>query len=260
MQSRRTASMLWKAAIVCCGGLAVADSLGAFGALYAPYFWGYFTNIATLATVAYFIADIVWLLFRGSQARPGRRKERHGGSVAPDAPYAGGQGRACLAPPLKHALMIAMLLTMLVGHFMLGFRISSDMMVNVDLLIMHYIVPVMSVLDWVLFDAKGTIGPWEPLGWLAFPLAYLIALELLVNVFGVYMGGESPTYGMYPYPFLQADVLGWKTVATTVAAMLAGIAALGYCVYGLDRLFARLEARRKKTGAQQGPTRPPLRR
>ena len=40
-----------------------------------------------------------------------------------------------------------------------------------SMLVVHYIVPIAMILDWLLFDAKGTMGKGEPPTWLVFPLA-----------------------------------------------------------------------------------------
>lgn len=133
--------------------------------------------------------------------------------------------------------MMGLTVTCLVAYFLLegGLR-EGDGSYSADLLALHSIVPLGSVLDWLLRDEKGAVGAAEPLEWTVFPLAYFAYTLFSVNVLGVRMGGVK---SRYPYPFIDVDKLGVKRVASTVAALLAAFVTLGYGFVGIDSLLAR---------------------
>lgn len=64
---------------------------------------------------------------------------------------------------------------------------------------------------------------------------------IAVGVFGIYMGGGTTAdLTPYPYVFLDPAIVGAGSVIGFCAAMLAGFIALGYIMYGIDRLMASL--------------------
>ncbi len=173
----------------------------------------FFTLQSNLLCVIYFTCDAVWLL---------RDKARAGGDV--------------WRPTLKGIQMMGITVTWLVAHFLLpGFTMGG-----VDALAvtgLHYVVPIMTILDWLLFDKKGWMRPYSPLLWTAFPLLYFGYAMLAARV------GDGIGYGgsRYPYPFIDVDKLGWPTVLLTTAALVTFFIALGYLFYFIDRTLKRLE-------------------
>ena len=89
---------------------------------------------------------------------------------------------------------------------------------------LHYVAPALILLDWLLFTPKGAVR-WSsvPL-WLIFPLGY-----------GVYSIVRGPIASFYPYPFLDASVLGMSKVMVNMAAMSALFAILGVVLVLADR-------------------------
>lgn len=80
---------------------------------------------------------------------------------------------------------------------------------------LHTATPLGMALWWAIFAPKG-LG-WRDLPhWLAWPLAYC--------AYALVRGAAT---GFWPYPFLNADVLGWTAVAVNVLGMLVAFAALG---------------------------------
>lgn len=77
--------------------------------------------------------------------------------------------------------------------------------------VLHYIMPVIVCLDWLL-DRPKTITFKKALWWLMFPLAY-----------GIYSLIRGHITGWYPYPFLNATKHGYAFVAETGVAVAIGI-------------------------------------
>lgn len=213
----RIASLAYKGAIVAIGGVALAHKAGLGSRRKQPRFWYYFTHISNVAAVAYYSLDIAKIARNRDQA----------------------ESPVWAARP-KHAVMMGLTVTCLVAYFLIegGLREEGGSY-SADLLALHFIVPLGSVLDWLLFDEKRTMDAIEPLEWTVFPLAYFAYTLFLVNVLGIRMGGVK---SRYPYPFIDVDKLGVKRVVGTVAALLAAFVTLGYGFVGIDHLLARPES------------------
>ena len=67
--------------------------------------------------------------------------------------------------------------------------------------------------------------------WMAFPVAYC--------AYALLRGAQS---GLYPYPFLEADELGYARVAGNVAILVALFVLLGLALTGFGRALARRQA------------------
>jgi hypothetical protein len=131
-------------------------------------------------------------------------------------------------PHLKGIVMMSITVTLLVAHFLLtGFTMGGSIAFSVNLL--HYVVPIMTIFDWILFDRKGLIKKLSPVIWLVMPLVYLLYAMIAAQV------GEGIGIGSrYPYPFLDVDTLGVPVVAVTVAILIGVFLILGYVYYFID--------------------------
>ena len=127
----------------------------------------------------------------------------------------------------KFLITMSIMLTGLIAHFMLR-RIfdSMDAIAKAGLTLLHYIVPIGTVLDWLLFDIKGKTTRKMPLFAAVFPLTYVI-ISLIAAQF---LTGESK----YPYPFLNADTLGAGTVALNTFLIALAFFVVGYLGVAVD--------------------------
>lgn len=92
---------------------------------------------------------------------------------------------------------------------------------------LHYAVPVLYLLLWVVFAPKGRLRWSDALRWLLFPLLYLL--------WALWRGTWTHEY---PYPFLDVAALGWSAVLRSVVGVssLFVVASLG--LIGIDRALA----------------------
>ncbi len=74
--------------------------------------------------------------------------------------------------------------------------------------VVHYIMPVAIVADWISNPPHSQLTVREALSWLAFPLAY-VAYTLI----------RGSVVHWYPYPFLNVDAIGLPAVTAYVAAI-----------------------------------------
>lgn len=101
----------------------------------------------------------------------------------------------------------------------------------------HGVVPVLAVLDWILFMPHGRLRAVHAAEWLVYPALYAVFIFIRAEA-------APPFYGTtrYPYPFIDVDVLGgW--VALIVIAMAVAF-------YALGRLFVFLDGKLAVTTAK----------
>lgn len=85
--------------------------------------------------------------------------------------------------------------------------------------LLHYVMPVVYVLFWLIFASKAGLTARHAGLWLLFPVVY--SLYSLVR--GALMG-------FYPYPFIDVNVLGYPVVFRNAALLAVGFAILGALV------------------------------
>lgn len=141
------------------------------------------------------------------------------------------KNRSGLPAALKCAITVYITITFLVYNLILAGPPKLEPGVNPGLDIIlpwsgnwllsdlqHIVVPVLVILDWVLFDMHGSLRWRYALIWLSYPLGYFI----FVLIRGVFVHA-------YPYPFIDVNILGYGKVMInagiyTVAFWLLGIA------------------------------------
>lgn len=91
----------------------------------------------------------------------------------------------------------------------------------------HYVVPLMTLVEWVLFESHGELRWYYSLCWLMAPVAYLIYVYAMVRQ-NVWFGVDR-----VPYFFLDYRTLGWGRVTVytlLIAALVVSVGMLMVCV------------------------------
>lgn len=93
-------------------------------------------------------------------------------------------------------------------------------------LLLHVVVPVLALADWLLIG-RGTarVSWWQPMAWLAYPAGYLLLALLVLNEFG----------RRAPYYFLDPTTVGTTTVALNVVGLAGGVLVMGYALLAAHR-------------------------
>lgn len=92
--------------------------------------------------------------------------------------------------------------------------------------LLHVVVPVLALTDWLLVGRGVTqVSWWQPVAWLSYPAAYLVLALLVLNSAG----------RRAPYYFLDPGSVGAATVALNVTVMAACVLALGYGLLAVNR-------------------------
>jgi hypothetical protein len=217
----KTASIAFKVVLLAFCTYGLLDGAGILKGAYTPNFPHMFTNVSNLFAWAYFLVDTIWLA-----------KNRDD------------KAQVTLAANVKYTATISLLATMLIAHFMLFDAMFQNGQLVWHLVALHYVVPIMTLLDWALFDEKGKMKVWGPVAWLSLLAAYLAVVMVCAGPLGLYMGGGTTgDQTRYPYTFLDPAISGAGGVVTFCAAMFVAFLVLGYILFGIDRLLARMGSR-----------------
>lgn len=149
-----------------------------------------------------------------------------------------GKGNGVWCPSLKFMTLISAILVSTVVHFMLGSQYAgAGGTYRLALQLLHTVIPVGLLLDWLLFDAHGVLRVYDPLLALIPPAIY----GLLV-LFGWRVGMGITVH----YWFLNTANLGTPTAVLILLGLGAGIVAVGYLFYFLDRIMSRATRTRRR--------------
>lgn len=126
----------------------------------------------------------------------------------------------------------AILVVMLVYHFLLTGLVRPDLWFQVADKLLHYVDPAYYVVWWLLCQKHGSLRWGELPRMLVYPLLYL-----------VWAMGRGAVLGDYPYPFLAANTLGYGQVALNSGGVLAAFVLFYTLVIGIDRWLGRRSVR-----------------
>jgi hypothetical protein len=145
------------------------------------------------------------------------------------------------APRLRGPVTLWIMITGLVAHFLLadganplpGLVSDPDLFAAWAVFAVHYIVPAMVLVDWLVLPTRRA-SSWRELPlWLLYPLAYALVVEVRGAVYR-----QFPD--RYPYYFLDPTEHGYGWVGTQLVVFVFAFAALGAILLGLHRLTARV--------------------
>ncbi len=181
--SKKQASLGLKGAILILGFLGQVLTLARSNFMSGEHFL-YYTNIsnilAMVLTAALFIKEAKALM---------------SGADAEIPPF---------LEKLRFALAAGILLTFAGFVLLLAPQMSKRYLLSVDNLLVHFLVPLLFFVDFVMFSSFPTARLRLPLG-LLLPLAYLLLVLLLFAI------GHRFYNGVAPYFFLDYEKNGWFT-------------------------------------------------
>ena len=99
--------------------------------------------------------------------------------------------------------------------------------------VLHEVMPIVIVVDWLLDPPSGRISYRQAVLWLAYPLAW-VAYTLI----------RGPIADWYPYPFLNPANGGYGTVALYCVAIFVVVSILCLAVMWIGNAARRVPAER----------------
>ncbi len=143
------------------------------------------------------------------------------------------------------SVTLMIFVTFLIYHFLLLPSIKADPVTYGEFSqyqgfgnkAVHYTVPLLSVVNWLVFESKGAVRWYYAILWIAIPLVYA--------GFAFLRGAlvKRPIYGTksrYPYEFMSPDLIGWEKVLKNIGILLGAFIALGFIMFGAGRLIEAL--------------------
>lgn len=140
-----------------------------------------------------------------------------------------GQWWAAASP--RGATTVFAVVVMVIYHLLLrslwhpqGLQLANDYM-------LHYVMPLAILADWLLFTPRGGLRWRDAAIWLSVPAIY--GLWTLVH------GAVSD---FYPYPFMDVAKLGYPAVLINMVGLVLGFYLPGLVLVGIDGQLARRRA------------------
>ena len=213
MIKNRTAQLIFQSFFCAIGLIGIVASLGIFDDVLNPRwdFYVHFTNLSNYLCIGIVFAELI------------QTAKKQVDSYVSVTPF------------LKFIGVLAILLTFLVFNFLLAGQPDRDPQANwrISSISFHVILPIMYVLDWIMFYEHKKVRWYSPIASVVFPVLYVVFVFTRAAI--VNFNPEVPY--LYPYFFLNIDNLGVAGVAKWVAILFAGFIALGYIFYGIDKLI-----------------------
>lgn len=141
-------------------------------------------------------------------------------------------------PRAKGAVTICITVTFLVYHFLVYDGPLYTIDYDIYNFLPHYVVPLMVIFHWIIFDQKGVYKKFDPLFWLAIPIAYFS----WANVMAI-LHQTTPYWDdkFYPYGFMDLTLHPLPQVILTIIALLIFFIGLGYLLYFADQRLGNVQ-------------------
>ena len=169
----------------------------------------YYTNLSNALVLVMLSAQIVLCLINLRRAEP-----------------------LCIPAVLKGGVVTAILITFLTYWGVLNNFLPPNSFHDATV---HYLVPLLTLAEFLLFEPHCRLRLWHPLAWLAPPVAYY-GFVVVMRLNDQYFDGKE-----YPYFFMDINAEGWQLVLTVSLALLAVFLICGYLLWLTDRLLGRLK-------------------
>lgn len=211
MVKNRTAQLIFQTIYCAFGVLGSIACLGVFD----DYkninlnFYVYFTNLSNFLCLGVMFAELV---------QTAKKKEN---------------SFVTTLPALKFIAMLGILLTFFVFNILLAGDRDIQMNLQIKSVLLHVVLPIMYVADWVMFYEHGKTKWFYPLLSTAFPIVYLVFIYARAAI----LNFDSKNYFLYPYFFLNLDKQGAGGVAMWFGILSAAFIVVGYILFGIDRLI-----------------------
>lgn len=209
MIKSRIVQLVYLGAFCALAMIGVLGSLGLFDADYNDGFYVFFTNLSNYFCMGVMFAELVEVIKKANKNE---------------------DGFITISPLLKFIGLVMILVTFLVYNIILAKNRTIEFNLSIRSVLLHIVLPIMYVLDWILFYERKQVKWYYPLYTLIAPAIY--AVYVFVRAWIVGLNGLYP----YPYFFLDPTVVRTSGVIMWLGILLAIFLGLGYLFYGLDKI------------------------
>ncbi len=145
---------------------------------------------------------------------------------------------------IKGLVVMAIALTFIVytislqpNDFFMDVKTASSDIFRLSNILVHFVTPIMVILDYFLFDEKGYYKKYYAFIWIIFPALYPVYVFVYSHLGGRFfsIGGSEK----YAYFFLDVDKIGVIGVTSYLLLFVACYLALSFLVIKIDRGLGR---------------------
>lgn len=214
------AKNIYRISYILLGIFGILIQLGIFSNSFYPWAFNYYTVLSNILCVIYFG---IRLMYDNTQI--------------PKNPFK----RFITSPLTKYSVTMCITLTFLVYHFLLNpvwNNYSGEITIfTIGNYIVHYIIPVLTIIDFLIFDRTKEYLPWySPFVWMIVPIVYFIFIIIRAPLLGNIGLSESP----YPYPFIDFTIQPASIVFFNVVIIMAVFVIIGYIILLPDYIIKKV--------------------
>jgi hypothetical protein len=136
--------------------------------------------------------------------------------------------------PVSLAFLCYSFVTGTVGNVYAFFGLSYSL----NVILVQIVVPILFLVDWILFEEKGTVKWWHAFYWMIFPSFYLafifIRPKIWPNTEFTLLGKTS----LYPYDIIDPNAHGWTQVLLVSLAAVFAFFLVGLVLIFFNNLMA----------------------
>lgn len=134
-------------------------------------------------------------------------------------------------PVVLGSATTSILMVAITYHFLLrnvwqpqGLQLIAD-------IVMHYVVPVLTLAYWLIFSPRSNLSILVPITWCLYPMSYL-----------TYVLVRGELLQSYPYYFIDVTKIGYGETLLHSFALLIAFIILGFVVLAVTKLRNRIYA------------------
>ena len=211
MIKNRTVQLMFQTAFCTLGILGIIASFGTFNYEFRTDFYVHFTNLSNYLCIAIMFVELVETIKKNKNQYVTK------------------------LPLLKFIGLLAILLTFIIFNFILAGDREMYLNFRINSVLFHIILPLMYLMDWILFYEHKKIKWYYPLISVSFPVIY--AIFIFIRAWILDFNPEAPY--IYPYFFLNLDELGVVGVIKWIGILSVVFIAIGYIMFGIDKILKK---------------------
>ena len=214
MIKNKTAHLMFQTSYCILGVLGALASLGIFQ-INEGFRWDFFVHFTNLSN--YFCLIVMF------------------GALVATIRSLSSRGLCNKWPRLKFMGVVIITITFAVYNCILAPTRPLYLSLRINSVLMHVVLPIMYILDWILFYEHRQIKSALPVVTLIIPLIYVSFVFIRVGIMKALGQVATDTNYMYPYFFLNVDKLGIGGLIMWLAILLVAFTLVGYIFYFIDR-------------------------